>query len=329
MGNNNVIHGDNNIIRGSNNTVYGSNNKLYGDENRTIGENNQEFPTHRLPPLRSEVLERTRFPTLNVPTATTPLRRVGGRGPLLQLPDDYIRRISANNQISSMIDAMGENLADEILNDAIANIALGENLFTQTFTNRTRLNNINTENINRYNNTNNINTRLNYGRNPSFINIGTSTTDYVPQRSRRSRRYPLIPATTTGLFMRPVPPIPPMPDTARLVLPPITRTRSLVDPTYDSDDDDDFGTLNLPSLSSNSRNYRNIRNITLEKKDDSKADHDKEQCAICYENKKCVLYTPCNHVASCNNCAQQILAKTKVECPLCRESIQKLTHIFL
>lgn len=70
--------------------------------------------------------------------------------------------------------------------------------------------------------------------------------------------------------------------------------------------------------------------IVLEVKEDVKAKEDDKElmCVICTENKKCVLYTPCNHVSSCNTCAQQIL-KTKPECPLCREPIVKLTHIFL
>lgn len=68
---------------------------------------------------------------------------------------------------------------------------------------------------------------------------------------------------------------------------------------------------------------------TLEKKDDEKTDNDSEACIICTEYKKCVLYTPCNHLASCNTCAQKILSGRKRECPLCRVKIETLTHVFV
>jgi len=70
------------------------------------------------------------------------------------------------------------------------------------------------------------------------------------------------------------------------------------------------------------------KKLELEEKPDQEAEEDSHQCTICLTNKKCVLYAPCNHVASCNECAQKILKGTK-QCPLCREEVKAMTHIYI
>jgi hypothetical protein len=87
----------------------------------------------------------------------------------------------------------------------------------------------------------------------------------------------------------------------------------------------------------NSNNHRQLftpsqsrpKKLELEVKADEKTDSEENQCTICVEHKKCILYGPCNHVASCNTCAQQILKMSKKECPLCRAKIESLTQIFI
>lgn len=66
----------------------------------------------------------------------------------------------------------------------------------------------------------------------------------------------------------------------------------------------------------------------FEEREDSTTENDSEQCDICMDNKKCMLYNPCNHMASCNTCAKDIWEKTKM-CPICRETIQKFIYVFL
>ena len=46
-------------------------------------------------------------------------------------------------------------------------------------------------------------------------------------------------------------------------------------------------------------------------------------CSVCLENKKNILFSPCNHVACCSLCAQKCET-----CPICRGDIDNVLEIF-
>jgi hypothetical protein len=69
------------------------------------------------------------------------------------------------------------------------------------------------------------------------------------------------------------------------------------------------------------------KKLELKEKDDEETEVDSEQCSICLTNKKCVMYAPCNHIASCNQCAQQII-KGQKKCPLCRKVVETMAQVF-
>lgn len=54
---------------------------------------------------------------------------------------------------------------------------------------------------------------------------------------------------------------------------------------------------------------------------DDLTDIEEEQCIMCYENKKNVLFNPCNHVISCYRCVQKM---NKCECPVCKSAIHTI-----
>lgn len=47
---------------------------------------------------------------------------------------------------------------------------------------------------------------------------------------------------------------------------------------------------------------------------------DESECIICCDNKKNVVFGPCGHFMSCNDCAQTI-NNQKGKCPMCRGTI--------
>tara|TARA_B100000123_G_scaffold85096_1_gene61503 strand:+ start:4039 stop:4506 length:468 start_codon:yes stop_codon:yes gene_type:complete len=49
-------------------------------------------------------------------------------------------------------------------------------------------------------------------------------------------------------------------------------------------------------------------------------------CIICEENKRNILFSPCNHVLACQECYQK--DKTE-ECYVCREKVQKCEYAYL
>jgi hypothetical protein len=51
-------------------------------------------------------------------------------------------------------------------------------------------------------------------------------------------------------------------------------------------------------------------------------------CPVCYEEDKCILYRPCNHVASCKKCYVNIKTITN-KCPICRTFIEDYIKIYL
>lgn len=61
---------------------------------------------------------------------------------------------------------------------------------------------------------------------------------------------------------------------------------------------------------------------------DTKTEVSEIQCCVCMENKKCVLFEPCKHIVSCNNCSKNI-GRKKNQCPLCREPIIRMYSVYL
>lgn len=47
-------------------------------------------------------------------------------------------------------------------------------------------------------------------------------------------------------------------------------------------------------------------------------------CSVCMNNKKNILFSPCQHVTCCARCAEQVSI-----CPICREKIKQTTLVFL
>lgn len=52
------------------------------------------------------------------------------------------------------------------------------------------------------------------------------------------------------------------------------------------------------------------------------------QCNICMENKKCVKFDPCKHVASCNSCAEKLIQSSK-KCHICKTIIEKTENVYI
>ena len=57
---------------------------------------------------------------------------------------------------------------------------------------------------------------------------------------------------------------------------------------------------------------------------DSITEITENQCSICLDNKKCMLFSPCNHVSSCHRCSKKIKM-----CPICREAIKDSIIIYI
>lgn len=75
-------------------------------------------------------------------------------------------------------------------------------------------------------------------------------------------------------------------------------------------------------------NKENNKKIKLNEKKDISTEIEEEQCIICLDNKKCILYVPCHHVASCNQCAQKII-QSKQQCPICRTKVEQMIQVFI
>jgi hypothetical protein len=57
---------------------------------------------------------------------------------------------------------------------------------------------------------------------------------------------------------------------------------------------------------------------------DTRTDVQHEQCSICMENKRCVLFSSCGHIVSCWSCSADLH-----ECPLCRKAIADKLKAFI
>ena len=49
---------------------------------------------------------------------------------------------------------------------------------------------------------------------------------------------------------------------------------------------------------------------------------DLEECLVCSNNERCVIYSPCNHVVTCDGCAQRVK-----KCLLCRQNVESWTTV--
>jgi hypothetical protein len=68
--------------------------------------------------------------------------------------------------------------------------------------------------------------------------------------------------------------------------------------------------------------------IRLEAKEDIETENENERCVSCLSNKKCVLYSPCNHMVCCNECSRTIISATN-KCPICRRNIKQMVNVFM
>ncbi|OZJ06252.1 hypothetical protein BZG36_00845 [Bifiguratus adelaidae] len=50
-------------------------------------------------------------------------------------------------------------------------------------------------------------------------------------------------------------------------------------------------------------------------------------CRICFDAQQNCVFLDCGHLACCMECAKAVVAKNN-ECPICKESIRKLVHVF-
>lgn len=51
---------------------------------------------------------------------------------------------------------------------------------------------------------------------------------------------------------------------------------------------------------------------------------DRVQCIICCERQKCVALVPCGHVEVCVACALELVKGSELECPVCKEEVEKV-----
>ena len=63
-------------------------------------------------------------------------------------------------------------------------------------------------------------------------------------------------------------------------------------------------------------------NVNFEKKED------KYNCSVCYLNRKCRIFEPCNHLACCKNCAIKIMRGNHM-CPICNKYAFKITKAYI
>ncbi|KAI7855830.1 zinc finger, C3HC4 type-domain-containing protein [Circinella umbellata] len=54
---------------------------------------------------------------------------------------------------------------------------------------------------------------------------------------------------------------------------------------------------------------------------------DDSLCRICLDAEQNCVFLDCGHMVACMDCAKQLLS-SKNECPICREAILKLVHVF-
>jgi len=66
-----------------------------------------------------------------------------------------------------------------------------------------------------------------------------------------------------------------------------------------------------------------LKKLEQKKNELLKKQKDQKLCLICTEKEKCVAFTPCGHMCSCDGCSTQL-----GQCPMCRQPIQNRIKIF-
>jgi hypothetical protein len=59
------------------------------------------------------------------------------------------------------------------------------------------------------------------------------------------------------------------------------------------------------------------------KKNKVAKDNEADQCCVCMDEKRCVMFEPCNHMCTCQNCC------ALEECPLCRTAVSSTTRVYV
>ena len=91
-------------------------------------------------------------------------------------------------------------------------------------------------------------------------------------------------------------------------------------------------TINVRSASCKIRCLKG-ENLDMQKQLDKKAEELEEimqqhLCAICLDNPRCIISSPCNHFIGCEKCSLKIKATTN-QCPICRANIGSTMKVFL
>ena len=77
---------------------------------------------------------------------------------------------------------------------------------------------------------------------------------------------------------------------------------------------------------------KNMSIAMLKSQLDSRLDckqNDKNKCAVCLENDKCMLLNECKHACLCESCIPSISKDGMIVCPLCRIENKSHTKIFI
>ena len=72
----------------------------------------------------------------------------------------------------------------------------------------------------------------------------------------------------------------------------------------------------------------NLTTIEIENKnlkDTIEKNEDQKLCKICMANEKCVLFRPCGHLISCEECVPSLEKK----CPMCRQLIEEIVKAYM
>jgi len=64
--------------------------------------------------------------------------------------------------------------------------------------------------------------------------------------------------------------------------------------------------------------------------EDVETDIERLECAVCKENEKVVMVTPCNHMCFCIGCANAAIDKgvSDAKCPVCRGDVKEFVKVF-
>lgn len=61
---------------------------------------------------------------------------------------------------------------------------------------------------------------------------------------------------------------------------------------------------------------------------DVKADNEALCCIVCMDSKRCTIFMPCQHIASCKLCSETLM-KNGGDCPVCRSKIRAVNRVFI